>query len=71
MNKFGEWDWNYAEAYPLMKHRLGVLLSEGVRLNQTRPDLEKLGNLSYDDILCFIGLLTLIVSQFPRQFRDG
>ena len=47
--KFGDWDWNYAEAYPLMKHRMAVIISEAVRLNQNREDLGKLGNYSYDD----------------------
>ena len=72
MPQFADWEWNYASAYPLLKHRMAVLLGESVRLNQQREDLGKLGNLTYDNVRnSFYEVIDLDLSQFPKQFVDG
>lgn len=68
----GQWEWHYAEYYPLLRHRLAVLMSEIVRLNERREDLETIGRLSYDDVRrSFFGVIDLDISQFGRQHREG
>ena len=72
INEFADWDWNYASSYPLLKHRMAVLLSEAHRLNLHHPHLEKLGPLAYDDVLAnFYEVIDLDLEQFPAQFIDG
>ncbi|TVR41796.1 MAG: hypothetical protein EA402_12710 [Planctomycetota bacterium] len=70
--EFANWDWSYADVYPLLKHRMAVILSEAVRLNERRPDLGTISHVTYDDVRgSFYWVIDLDLSQFPRQFQEG
>ena len=43
-----------------------------MRLNQQRPDLGKLGHMTYDNVRsAYYEVIDLDLSMFPRQFQDG